>query len=263
MSQDFRSGHGLLSSVKADTGPFLQARSVVPIRGKVAHAVAIHLSCKPTPTQAQHRHVRLRHPPSRSTPPRLRSATSSTRMWLGLPPLQRSDHLLYCRPGSTDRRSESLCASCRLHQLSRTGGERDRSRRDRRARDRCNRQSCFCVKLEIESSRLQVMGTITRVTPQQAHLVLSTVNSRPLPESTEDFTGIVRISDIRLTERDKLKMGECFRLGDIVKAKVVSLPLLSDASELRCSAIAGRCAELLLVDGRKRAWCSARPVRTG
>lgn len=26
----------------------------------------------------------------------------------------------------------------------------------------------------------------------------------------------------RLTERDKIKMGECFRLGDIVKAKVVS-----------------------------------------
>jgi hypothetical protein len=26
----------------------------------------------------------------------------------------------------------------------------------------------------------------------------------------------------RLTERDKVKMGECFRLGDIVKAKVVS-----------------------------------------
>lgn len=27
---------------------------------------------------------------------------------------------------------------------------------------------------------------------------------------------------IRLTERDKVKIGECFRLGDIVKAKVVS-----------------------------------------
>lgn len=27
----------------------------------------------------------------------------------------------------------------------------------------------------------------------------------------------------RLTERDKIKMGECFRLGDIVKAKVLSL----------------------------------------
>lgn len=27
----------------------------------------------------------------------------------------------------------------------------------------------------------------------------------------------------RLTERDKVKMSECFRLGDIVKAKVVSI----------------------------------------
>ena len=29
-------------------------------------------------------------------------------------------------------------------------------------------------------------------------------------------------ADGRLTERDKIKMAECFRLGDIVKAKVVS-----------------------------------------
>jgi hypothetical protein len=35
--------------------------------------------------------------------------------------------------------------------------------------------------------------------------------------------GVSRGADPRrLTERDKVKMGECFRLGDIVKAKVVS-----------------------------------------
>lgn len=64
---------------------------------------------------------------------------------------------------------------------------------------------------------------ISRLTPQQAHVTLTTLADRPLPESSEDFTGLIRIADIRLTERDKVKMGECFRLGDIVKAKVVSL----------------------------------------
>jgi hypothetical protein len=29
------------------------------------------------------------------------------------------------------------------------------------------------------------------------------------------------LADIRLTERDKIKMGDCFRLGDLVRAKVV------------------------------------------
>ncbi|OXC69408.1 hypothetical protein AYX13_01969 [Cryptococcus neoformans] len=68
-----------------------------------------------------------------------------------------------------------------------------------------------------------VIGVISRLTPQQAQVTLTTLADRPLPESSEDFTGLIRIADIRLTERDKVKMGECFRLGDIVKAKVLSL----------------------------------------
>ncbi|CAD6567753.1 MAG: exosome 3'-_5 exonuclease subunit ski4 (Csl4) [Tremellales sp. Tagirdzhanova-0007] len=68
-----------------------------------------------------------------------------------------------------------------------------------------------------------VLGRISRLTPQQAHLVISAVDRRPVPESNEEFLGVIRIADIRLTERDKVKMSECFRLGDIVKAKVLSL----------------------------------------
>ncbi|WWC62294.1 uncharacterized protein I303_104890 [Kwoniella dejecticola CBS 10117] len=68
-----------------------------------------------------------------------------------------------------------------------------------------------------------VGSVVSRLTPQQAHLTLTTSNDRPLPETSEEFQGVIRISDIRLTERDKIKMGECFRLGDLVKAKVLSL----------------------------------------
>ncbi|KAK4687085.1 exosome complex component CSL4, partial [Tremellales sp. Uapishka_1] len=68
-----------------------------------------------------------------------------------------------------------------------------------------------------------IIGTISRLSPQQAHLTISIVNNRPVPESSEEFVGVVRIGDIRLTERDKIKISECFRLGDIVKARVLSL----------------------------------------
>jgi exosome complex RNA-binding protein Csl4 len=37
---------------------------------------------------------------------------------------------------------------------------------------------------------------------------------------------VIRLADIRLTERDKIKMGDCFRLGDLVKARVVGPSLL-------------------------------------
>ncbi|WVQ80611.1 hypothetical protein IAT38_002716 [Cryptococcus sp. DSM 104549] len=68
-----------------------------------------------------------------------------------------------------------------------------------------------------------IIGTISRLGAQQAHVTITTLNDRPLPESSEDWIGVIRIADVRLTERDKIKMGDCFRLGDIVKARVLSL----------------------------------------
>lgn len=39
----------------------------------------------------------------------------------------------------------------------------------------------------------------------------------------ENFKGIIRIQDIRSTERDKIKINEMFKPGDIVRAQVLSL----------------------------------------
>lgn len=39
----------------------------------------------------------------------------------------------------------------------------------------------------------------------------------------EGFGGIIRIQDVRETERDKIKMQNCFKPGDIVRATVLSL----------------------------------------
>lgn len=77
--------------------------------------------------------------------------------------------------------------------------------------------------IRLTATDSQVTGTISRLAPQQATLLIQISNNKPVPESNEDFTGIIRLADIRLTERDKIKMGECFRLGDLVKARVVRL----------------------------------------
>lgn len=79
----------------------------------------------------------------------------------------------------------------------------------------------------------------------------------------------------RLTERDKVKMGECFRLGDIVKAKVVSgigvatrswspssqLPLLPARLADVIPAITRRRSELLPLHSGERAGRGIRHIR--
>lgn len=48
--------------------------------------------------------------------------------------------------------------------------------------------------------------------------------NRAAGEEGADFTGVVRAQDVRATEKDKVRLGECFRPGDIVRASVVSGP---------------------------------------
>ncbi|CAO1631822.1 unnamed protein product [Sympodiomycopsis kandeliae] len=89
-----------------------------------------------------------------------------------------------------------------------------------------------------------VLARITRITSRQALcsilLVLDDDNHSQLSlnqalasgisnhaagedPSGLDFNGVIRQQDVRLTETDKVKIIECFRVGDLVKAKVVSL----------------------------------------
>lgn len=48
------------------------------------------------------------------------------------------------------------------------------------------------------------------------------VDGVPLPAS-EDFTGVIRSQDVRATEKDKVKIGDCFRGGDVVKGLIVCI----------------------------------------
>ncbi|EST06623.1 Exosome complex component CSL4 [Kalmanozyma brasiliensis GHG001] len=89
-----------------------------------------------------------------------------------------------------------------------------------------------------------VIARVTRVTPRQAYLSILIVDGLPCGSSSStsstfvqsglgnhaagegegvDFQGVVRSQDVRTTEKDKVKLADCFRPGDIVRATVISL----------------------------------------
>ncbi len=55
-----------------------------------------------------------------------------------------------------------------------------------------------------------VLGSVTRLSPIQALLSISVVDGVPLPVG-EEFTGVIRVQDVRATEKDKVKISDCFR----------------------------------------------------
>lgn len=65
-----------------------------------------------------------------------------------------------------------------------------------------------------------VIGTVIRITRAAATLSLLTVDGRPC---RPDFAGVIRAQDVRMTAKDTVKVWNCFRPGDVVRAKVISL----------------------------------------
>ncbi|KIM34403.1 hypothetical protein M408DRAFT_325807 [Serendipita vermifera MAFF 305830] len=67
-----------------------------------------------------------------------------------------------------------------------------------------------------------VIGTVMRLSSQQASLSITVVDGIALPHG-EDYVGVIRQQDVRATEVDRVKLGDCFRGGDIVKGQVISI----------------------------------------
>lgn len=65
-----------------------------------------------------------------------------------------------------------------------------------------------------------ILGTVTRLSPLQATISITVVDGIPLPAG-EEFSGVIRVQDVRATEKDKVKIADCFRGGDVVKGLVV------------------------------------------
>lgn len=66
-----------------------------------------------------------------------------------------------------------------------------------------------------------VIGVVSRLSPLQALMSITVVDGVPLPPG-EEFTGVIRTQDVRATEKDRVKIGESFRGGDVVRSQVVS-----------------------------------------
>ena len=65
-----------------------------------------------------------------------------------------------------------------------------------------------------------VLCRVTRITPKQATVAILVVGETVLDG---DWQGLIRVQDVRATEKDRVKILESFRPGDIVRAVVVSV----------------------------------------
>lgn len=64
-----------------------------------------------------------------------------------------------------------------------------------------------------------VLCRVTRITPRQATVAILVVGETVLEG---EWQGLIRVQDVRATEKDKVRVFESFRPGDIVRAVVVS-----------------------------------------
>lgn len=68
-----------------------------------------------------------------------------------------------------------------------------------------------------------VIGKISRTNPRQAALSIVALGPNGAGILNEPLPGLIRQQDIRATEIDKVKVTESFRVGDVVRATVISL----------------------------------------
>jgi exosome complex component CSL4 len=69
-----------------------------------------------------------------------------------------------------------------------------------------------------------VIGTVIRLSSLQVTISITVVDGVPLLHG-DDITGVIRNQDVRATEKDKIKLAECFRGGDVVRGVVVCLSI--------------------------------------
>ncbi|KAF4531357.1 hypothetical protein B566_EDAN019461, partial [Ephemera danica] len=65
-----------------------------------------------------------------------------------------------------------------------------------------------------------IIGRVRRITPRNATVSILLVDDLPV---RDEFDGLLRIENVRDFEVDKLVMRDCFRPGDIIRAKVLAV----------------------------------------
>ncbi|KAK6350083.1 exosome 3'-_5 exonuclease subunit ski4 (Csl4) [Orbilia brochopaga] len=66
----------------------------------------------------------------------------------------------------------------------------------------------------------EVLCRVTRINARQATVAIFVVNGRVCGD---EFQGVIRVQDVRMTEVDRVRIFTSFRPGDIVRARVISL----------------------------------------
>ncbi len=66
-----------------------------------------------------------------------------------------------------------------------------------------------------------VLCRVIRIAPRQAVVAILVVGEAVLEG---EWQGVIRVQDVRATEKDRVKIYESFRPGDIVRAQVVRAP---------------------------------------
>lgn len=74
-----------------------------------------------------------------------------------------------------------------------------------------------------------VLCRVTRITARQASVAILVVGETV---GEGEWQGVVRVQDVRATEKDRVKIAESFRPGDVVRAIVVCLFFLSRFYEI-------------------------------
>ncbi|KAL7268062.1 exosome 3'-_5 exonuclease subunit ski4 (Csl4) [Rhizina undulata] len=65
-----------------------------------------------------------------------------------------------------------------------------------------------------------VLARVTRINPRLATVAIFVIGETVCEE---EFQGVIRVQDVRATEKDKVRIFSSFRPGDIVRAQVISL----------------------------------------
>lgn len=94
-----------------------------------------------------------------------------------------------------------------------------------------------------------VLARVTRINPRQATVTIFCVGDVPL---NDEFQGIIRAQDVRATEKDKVKIFESFRPGDVVRALVISL---GDQSNYYLSTAQNSLGVVMAYSGMSNAEC--------
>ncbi|KAI5781434.1 hypothetical protein EDC01DRAFT_665699 [Geopyxis carbonaria] len=79
-----------------------------------------------------------------------------------------------------------------------------------------------------------VLARVTRINPRTATISILVVDGTPCVDA---FQGVIRQMDVRATEKDKVRIYDSFRPGDVVRALVISL---GDQREYYCATAGNR-----------------------